>query len=201
MLHLNNVNKTGFVLVLFLCITICGGCKRKSYIESQSENSNVKDVKLDDKKADKSRVDLKPGEIYVDVEGAVQKAGVYKLKSGSRIYQAIKSAGGLREDASIQNLNQAELLEDGQKIYIFSQNEYEAEQQKNVDSGDDKLVNLNTATADELMTLPGVGKSKADSIIKFREEQGCFKTKKDLMKIPGIKQGVFSKLENLIKVD
>jgi competence protein ComEA len=201
MLHLNNVNKTGFVLVLFLCITICGGCKRKSYIESQSENSNVKDVKLDDKKADKSRVDLKPGEIYVDVEGAVQKAGVYKLKSGSRIYQAIKSAGGLREDASIQNLNQAELLEDGQKIYIFSQNEYEAEQQKNVDSGDDKLVNLNTATADELMTLPGVGKSKADSIIKFREEQGRFKTKKDLMKIPGIKQGVFSKLENLIKVD
>jgi competence protein ComEA len=201
MLHLNNVNKTGFVLVLFLCITICGGCKRKSYIESQSENSNVKDVKLDDKKADKSRVDLKPGEIYVDVEGAVQKAGVYKLKSGSRIYQAIKSGGGLREDASIQNLNQAELLEDGQKIYIFSQNEYEAEQQKNVDSGDDKLVNLNTATADELMTLPGVGKSKADSIIKFREEQGCFKTKKDLMKIPGIKQGVFSKLENLIKVD
>ncbi len=201
MLHLNNVNKTGFVLVLFLCITICGGCKRKSYIESQSENSNVKDVKLDDKKADKSREDLKPGEIYVDVEGAVQKAGVYKLKSGSRIYQAIKSAGGLREDASIQNLNQAELLEDGQKIYIFSQNEYEAEQQKNVDSGDDKLVNLNTATADELMTLPGVGKSKADSIIKFREEQGRFKTKKDLMKIPGIKQGVFSKLENLIKVD
>lgn len=201
MLHLNNVNKTGFVLVLFLCITICGGCKRKSYIESQSENSNVKDVKLDDKKADKSRVDLKPGEIYVDVEGAVQKAGVYKLKSGSRIYQAIKSAGGLREDASIQNLNQAELLEDGQKIYIFSQNEYEAEQQKNVDSGDDKLVNLNTATADELMTLPGVGKSKADSIIKFREEQGRFKAKKDLMKIPGIKQGVFSKIENLIKVD
>ena len=201
MLHLNNVNKTGFILVLFLCITICGGCKRKSYIESQNDNSRADNVKTDDSKSEKSSAELKPGEIYVDVEGAVQKAGVYKLKSGSRVYQAIKSAGGLRDDASIQDLNQAELLEDGQKIYIFSQNEHEAEQQKSVDSSEDKLVNLNTATADELMTLPGVGKSKADSIIKFREEQGRFKTKKDLMKIPGIKQGVFSKLENLIKVD
>jgi len=196
MLHLNNVNKTGFILVLFLCISICAyGCKRKSYIETKTGDAHEKN------NVQKDSVKKTSGDIYIDVEGAVLKPGVYRLKSGSRVYQAIKSAGGLREDASIQDLNQAELLEDGQKIYIFSQNEYETRQQSDDGQGDEKYINLNTASADELMTLPGVGKSKAESIIKYREEHGRFKDKKDLMKIPGIKQGVYSKLENLIKVD
>ncbi|MCR4782111.1 MAG: helix-hairpin-helix domain-containing protein [Lachnospiraceae bacterium] len=199
MLQENRINKTGFVLVLFLCTVIsCSSCKKKSYIEMKTEE-----------KKESIKKEVPKSKIYVDIEGAVNSPGVYKIDFNSRIFNAIDAAGGLREDAYVLDINQAEKVEDGQKVYIFSLKEYEdaknnvsgAEEDGSVDSAKDGKLNLNKASKEELMGLPGIGESKAVSIIKYREEKGRFKKSEDLMKISGIKEGVYKKIQDLIKVD
>jgi competence protein ComEA len=202
-----------FIFFLFvLSVTACG--RDKSYIERKTEgkesykSSSSKEKKLSDKEPSSSASTDKNSSdnefIYVDVEGAVQRPGVYSLKRGSRIYEAIGLAGGLNDDASTKSINQAEVLEDGSRIYISTINEYEAcsgeDQKDGASSGSDEgIININTASKDELMTLPGIGESKADSIIKYREKQN-FNKPSDLMQISGIKEGVFNKIKDRIKV-
>jgi competence protein ComEA len=140
----------------------------------------------------------------LDVEGAIESPGVYKVKKDSRVFEVLKLSGGVKQDAYLGDLNQASILSDGQKIYIPTQSEME--KAINVNSGDfsesgDDLINLNRATKEDLMKLPGIGEAKADSIIKYREKNGLFKNVKDITKIAGIKQGVYQKIEKLIKVD
>ncbi|EOT27486.1 comEA protein [Eubacterium sp. 14-2] len=138
--------------------------------------------------------------IYVQVSGAVAKPGVYELKAGSRIFQAVELAGGITEEADTKNLNQAGILEDGQMVYIPDAEE--AAQGLPVEPGqEDGRINLNTATETELMTLPGIGAAKARSILAFREANGSFQCTEDLMKIEGIKDGVFSRIKDSIRVD
>lgn len=138
-----------------------------------------------------------PEQIYVQVSGAVEKPGVYQLPADSRIFMAVELAGGLTSEADESSLNQAQPLRDGQQIYVCTR-------QEQADGGpvreEDGRVDLNTATAQELMTLPGIGQSKADSIISYRESHGGFQAVEDLMKIEGIKEGVFSKLKDRVKV-
>ena len=133
--------------------------------------------------------------IFVHVCGAVQKEGVYELPTGSRVYEAIELAGGFREDAAVSEVNQAELLEDETRIYIPTTAELLQEQSKK-----DGKININKASKEELMTLPGVGESRADSIIQYRTEQGAFKRIEDIMQISGIKEALFDKIKELIKV-
>ena len=121
--------------------------------------------------------------------------GVYELSSESRVYEAIQKAGGFAEDAAITAINQAKVLEDEERIYVPTIEEATLEQIQN-----DGKVNLNTATKEELMTLPGVGESKAKLIIQYREEQGTFQTIEDVMNISGIKEGLFDKIKEYIKV-
>lgn len=136
-------------------------------------------------------------QIYVQVSGAVNAPGVYQLPAESRVFMAIELAGGLSPEADESSLNQAESLQDGQQIYVCAVGE-QARQETVPES--DGRVNLNTATAEELMTLPGIGQSKADSIISYRESNGGFGAVEDLMKIEGIKEGVYSKIKDRIKV-
>ena len=133
--------------------------------------------------------------IFVHVCGAVQKEGVYELPIGSRVYEAIELAGGFREDAAVSEVNQAELLEDAARIYIPTTAELLQEQSQ----GDGK-ININKASKEELMTLPGVGESRADSIIQYRTEHGAYKCIEDIMQISGIKEALFHKIRELIKV-
>lgn len=133
--------------------------------------------------------------IYVYVCGRVEKPGVYQVPQDARICDAIALAGGVLEDANAEVLKQAEHMTDGETIYVPGK-----EESVNCSlSVDDGRVNINTATKDELMTLPGIGESKADVILQYREEHGNFQTIEELMEIQGIKEGVFNKIKDSIK--
>lgn len=140
--------------------------------------------------------------IYVQVSGAVNHPGVYELPLGSRVFQALELAGGMTQEAQEKSINQAQTLEDGQMIWVPTVEEAAAlpEQQPESLAKDDGKVNLNTATKEELQTLPGIGEAKAQSIVAWREEHGSFTQIEDIMKIEGIKEGVFSKIKDCVKV-
>ena len=166
-------------------------------------------------------------EIVVHICGAVNNSGVFFLEKGERVYHAIELAGGLRADADGDYINQALLLEDGMKIVIptkeetkrWKEKEQEAEakpyeegeaetfyvQYAESDSstvGDEKSgkVNLNTADEKMLCTLPGIGTSRAKSIIDYRTKNGVFKRIEDVMKVSGIKEAAFEKIKDFITV-
>ncbi len=139
--------------------------------------------------------DAVKGIIYVHVCGAVMKEGVYELPEGSRAYQAIEMAGGFQTDAAVTQINQAEVLDDETMLYVPTVKEMEQRQLT-----DDGKVNLNTASQEELMTLTGVGEAKARQIIQYRQSHGTFQTIEDVMKIPGIKEGLFEKIKEDITI-
>lgn len=138
--------------------------------------------------------------IAVFVCGAVARPGVYELPEGSRVYEAVALAGGLSQEASQTAVNQAELLADGQMIRIPTEEEQQSGAADEAAHADG-LVNINTADLEELKTLPGIGDSKARSIIAYREQNGAFGAVEDIKNIEGIKDGVFAKLKGCIKVD
>ena len=151
-------------------------------------------------------------QIVVHIVGAVNEPGVYELPSGSRVAELIKLAGGYNERASTDWLNQARVLEDGEQIYVPTLEEVktwlesgEAEfptEGGNADtqSNKERKVNINKATVEELMNLPGIGESKARSIVEFREQNGSFSSIEDLMLVPGIKEGVYNQIKDFIQV-
>ena len=140
--------------------------------------------------------------IFVHVTGQVNHAGVYELKEGSRVYEAIEVAGGFTEEADTQFLNLASVLYDGQRIYVYSKEESAtAKTIHNSDgsSGSKKvIININTASKEQLMTLPGIGESRAESIIAYREENGGFSSIEDIMNVSGIKEAAFKKIKEYI---
>lgn len=153
----------------------------------------------------------KTPEVYVVyVCGAVMSPGVYNLPEGSRIYEAIEMAGGFTDEADSEYLNQAGNLQDGMKLYVPTKEQVEKNEvpteQGNGDSllpketADDGRVNINTATEGMLCTLPGIGTSKAKSIIAYREEHGAYEQIEDIMKVTGIKEGLFQKIRDRITV-
>ena len=153
--------------------------------------------------------------IYVDVTGAVKAPGVYTLPAGSRVFEAIALAGGAREDASLENLNQAGLLQDGQQIRVYTEEEAaQMEQQGSLpslpgaetaagqkESQEASKVNINTAGKEELMTLTGIGETRAEAILAYRQETGGFQAPEDLMQVEGIKEKTFEKLKDQITVN
>ncbi len=138
--------------------------------------------------------------LTVYVCGAVQHPGVYELAEGSRVYETLALAGGVTDDASPTAVNQAQLLTDGEMIEILTVDEA-MERETAQETESDGRVNINTADAEELKTLPGIGEAKADSIIAYREKNGAFAAIGDIKNIEGIKDGVFAKLEDHIKVE
>lgn len=153
--------------------------------------------------------------IYVDVTGAVKAPGVYTLPAGSRVFEAIALAGGAREDASLENLNQAGILQDGQQIRVYTEEEAAqmaqqgslpslpgAEAAAGQEEGQEaSKVNINTAGKDELMTLTGIGETRAEAILAYRQETGGFQAPEDLMQVEGIKEKTFEKLKDQITVN
>lgn len=138
--------------------------------------------------------------VYVFVCGQVLHPGVYGMPGGSRICDALVAAGGCLETADICAVNQAARLQDGEKIYIPAVGEEPAVTGDDAEASDG-LVHLNRATKAELMTLPGIGESKANQILAYREEHGGFSTVEELMNISGIKEGVFQRIEDYITVE
>ena len=151
--------------------------------------------------SDDSTKDDSNTDIYVHICGAVINPGVYQVPAGTRVYQALELAGGSSDDAYLSGINLADKLADGQKVYIPSEGE-NAEGILSTDSGgvQSVMVNINTASEAELMTLPGIGQSRAKDIINYRVKNGLFESIDDIMKVSGIKEAAFEKIKDLIKV-
>lgn len=144
--------------------------------------------------------------IIVHVCGCVRKPDVYELQEDARLIDAVTKAQGFTKDAACDSVNQAQLLKDGQKIYIPSKEEikegFQLEESEFAEgnSKENHLIDLNLATKDELMTLPGIGETKADRILGYRKEHGGFQTIEDIMQIAGVKEAIFSKVKDYITV-
>ena len=139
--------------------------------------------------------------IFVDIKGAVKNPGVYQMKSGDRVKDALDAAGGLTDEADSQKVNLAQRVEDQMVIVVPKVGEEATEMPAGVTSKEaakDGKVNINTATVEELKTLKGVGEKKAEAIIEYRKKNGSFKTKEDLMKVRGIGKKLFESFQERI---
>lgn len=147
-------------------------------------------------------------EVYVHVCGCVKKPGVYRLHFGARTQEAIDAAGGFSEKANQTAWNLAEVLQDGMQVYIPSKDEAKEALNEEQSSGKDlsasqkeDTVNINTASKEELMTLPGIGESRADAVIACREEKGSFTSIEEIKNVAGIGDGIFNRIKDLITVN
>ena len=141
---------------------------------------------------------------FVYVCGAVESPGVYELPEGSRIFEAVELAGGMTEEAAANVLNLAEPLTDGQMIRILTVEEAEKNPEADANEGateDDGRLDINQADVAAFMGLPGIGQSKAESIVQYREANGPFSSVEEVMEVDGIKEGVFNKIKDRIKVN
>ena len=149
-----------------------------------------------------------PAVVYVC--GAVANPGVVFLSRSARVYEAVEMAGGFLDEADPEWINQARQIEDGEKIRVYTK----AETAAMTSAGDrpegedrpeggfsgtaSKKINLNTASEEELMTLPGIGEAKAKAIISYRNEQGPFSGPEEIVKVSGIGQALFERLRDSI---
>ncbi len=140
-----------------------------------------------------------PNICYVHVCGEVKYPGVYALPKGSRIFEAVEAAGGLTPEASDTGLNQAQKIEDGMQLVIPDKEEA-SQMEKVREEMALGLVNLNTATKEQLMTLPGIGESRAEAILRYREESGGFQSIDEIMQVSGIKEAAYRKIKDRITI-
>jgi competence protein ComEA len=148
-------------------------------------------------------VESLPSPVVVHVDGAVANPGVYELRAVTpRARDAIEAAGGLTEDADTTGLNLAQAVADGTKVHVPHAGEaaVQATQPSTGGGGTAGPVNINTAGADELKALPGVGDATAASIIREREEHGPFTSPEDIMRVSGIGEKKFEKIRDGICV-
>lgn len=164
-----------------------------------------------------------PAPIYVHVCGAVECPGVYEMPAGSRFYEAVETAGGFAEDACRDYLNMAAPLADGSRLEIpttedirageaikdtgdteysyYTVPEAPATQNERMESAEAGLVNINTADIAGLCALPGVGEGRAKAIVEYREKQGGFRKKEDIMEVSGIGEKMYARMEAYLTVE
>lgn len=208
------------ILVLSGCDNQKDGLREVSVAESGPDGRSAEDTDdaerpEDEKKETKRNSEeaqtqgQEPSIICVYVCGKVARTGVYELNDGARIYDAIEAAGGMTEEAASDWLNQAEVLSDGQKVYVPDKEEALTLQREGLAAGtgsesvaqaDGGKVNLNTASKEELMTLSGIGEARAESILAYRTEHGRFQSIEEIQQVEGIKSGIYSRIKDKIMV-
>lgn len=138
--------------------------------------------------------------VAIHICGEVKNPGVYLFSETPRVVDVIKKAGGFTKKADTESINQAEKVADGTQLVIEDKSSKRKRKTSGEGKTEDNRINLNTAAKEELMTLPGIGEAKAEQIITFREENGRFSQIEDIKKISGIKDGVFNRIRDMIKV-
>ncbi|MBQ0000941.1 MAG: helix-hairpin-helix domain-containing protein [Clostridiales bacterium] len=155
-----------------------------------------------------------PRTIFIDVCGAVRSPGVYQIPEGSRVFQAVEAAGGFSEEAAPDLINLARVLADEQQVRIPTEEERESAESNTAGSPEDAYpypeepeqrsdgkINLNTAGLEQLITLNGIGETRARAILDYRETHGPFASAEEIMHVQGIKEGTFVKIKDQIVVE
>lgn len=173
------------LLVIAVMLCSCFGCAKK-------EEPVLEEVALEETKEEEKQMPVS-GKMFVHVCGAVNIPGVYELPEGSRVCDAIGAAGGMSEDAQENALNQAALLEDGMQVYLPAKGEDTLQENAGADSG---KVNINTADKNELMSLSGIGESRAESILEYRNTHNRFRRIEELKEVDGIKDGIYNRIKD-----
>ena len=209
-------------IVLCMTVLILNGCRRYDVIrvngvrvEEPDEIAGADDHGASEQSESVSGCEEKEtdSDLAVYVCGAVRNPSVCRLEQGSRVCDAIEAAGGFSDGADTEWLNQAQMLQDAQMIVVYTKEETAMMRENGQNAGTGMLnsdstgsdagtaaVNLNSASEEQLMALPGIGESKAESIIRYREENGPFSCIEDVMNISGIKDSVFSKIKDYVTV-
>lgn len=151
---------------------------------------------------DKEELQREPAIVYIDIKGAVLEPDVYGLKDGSRVQDAIKMAGGFLESADQTKINLAARVEDEMVLYVpeIGEEVEVIQAEVSAQSEESGTININKATSEQLQSLPGIGASKAESIISYREENGPFKRVEDLINVSGIGEKSFEQLKDKITI-
>lgn len=165
-----------YLILIFSFMIFCSACKEENYIFSQDSSNIESDIML-----------------IIDLKGAIKLPNIYTVKEGTILFELINLAGGLDSNADVTSINLAMVLTENQMITI---------PYKKVTNNDTatNLININTATKEQLCTLPGIGESKANNIINYRTNNGYFITINDIKKVSGISEGVFNKIKEYICV-
>lgn len=192
---------------LGIVMIILAGCSFSVPVREEESIDSTAVIKADQKEEEDTE-QAREAEIYVHVCGYVKKPGVYRLHFGARTQEAIDAAGGFLEKANQTAWNLAEVLQDGMQVYIPSKDETKEALNEEQSLGKDlsasqkkDTVNINTASKEELMTLPGIGESRADAVIACREEKGSFTSIEGIKDAAGIGDGIFNRIKDLITVN
>ncbi len=191
-------HKLIYICIVSFLLFFCGCGKQAEFVIDPEETPAPAAASEEETSPKESEM---PREIGVYVCGAVASPGIYYLKDGARMQDAVDAAGGMRQDAAAASVNLAAYIHDCDQIYIPTVTEQAGVpvQAAGADvKADDGKVNINQAGAEELCTLPGIGASKAESIITYRTQNGPFQSIEDIKNISGIKDAVFEKIRDLI---
>lgn len=193
----------GMALVIVAIIAFCGG---NLYQEWRAEGEGLtlvqEDATAGETAADSAAPENASGEVVVHVAGAVSSPGVYTLPADSRVDDAVRAAGATA-DADLSQLNLAQKLADGQKITVPVAGAAPADGSSAATTADNDnggLININTATQEELESLPSIGEVRAQAIITYREEHGGFRTIDELKEVSGIGEKIFADISPHITV-
>ena len=193
----------GMALVIVAVIAFCGG---NLYQDWRAEGEGLtlvqEDATAGETAADSAAPENASDEVVVHVAGAVSSPGVYTLPADSRVDDAVRAAGATA-DADLSQLNLAQKLADGQKITVPVAGATPADGSSaatTADSDNGGLININTATQEELESLPSIGEVRAQAIITYREEHGGFRTTDELMEVSGIGEKIFADISPHITV-
>lgn len=211
--HFCKNNRISAVMIsLTICILLLCGCgiqKDETTWELEESMMQSATEKIPEgMEADSGYVPEQTKEtgVYVYICGAVYHPGVYELAGGSRLYEAVSLAGGMTAEADSNYLNLAEELKDGEQIVVPTKEEA-AELRKGILSSYQDaqisalgLVNINTASAQELMQLNGIGESRALAIVTYRDDHGGFTSIEEIKNVTGIKEGLYEKIKDKITI-
>lgn len=223
---LKDKKKIGILSILIIVLIVFGILYLKSgfrelkkndtesiFVESKEDN-NISITTSDNNVKNNSRaknkevtIPLKDKNIVVEIKGEVKKPDVYTLHEEAIIKELIEAAGGLTENADLSNINRAKKLQNHELVYIANKNDITKEVKNtnsesnisNIQGVSNTIVNINTATIEQLKTLNGIGDSKAKSIIEYREQNGGFKSKEDIKNVTGIGEKMFERIKEQIE--
>lgn len=166
--------------------------KTKDYSQVNNYTASINESNNSINKDEKEEAEV----IFVDIKGEVNNPGVYEFNKNDRIKDAIEKSGGVKEDSDLTTINLSQKLKDQMLIFVPKKND----KTNYVINNSKKIININLATKEELMTITGIGETKAKSIIEYRDNKGDFKKKEDIMKVNGIGKSTFEKIKDEIDV-